>query len=100
MRLITRCTFGPTRRVISPSPLRTRRLRLLTVCTQRRAFACEESFAIAHGWPRTRLDRISANAIRKASSLAPAGTECDQIAIFDPEAEQWHFVSAEPLDSL
>ncbi|WP_232456921.1 hypothetical protein [Burkholderia ubonensis] len=59
----------------------------------------KETFAIAQGWPRARRDRIVSNSIRKVSSLAPAGTEYNQVAVFDPEFEQWHFVPAAQLES-
>jgi hypothetical protein len=63
-------------------------------------FAYKETFATVHNWPRARRDKVVTHAIRKAWPLAPAGTELNQVALFDPEAEQWHFVSTAPLDAL
>ncbi|KVP97080.1 hypothetical protein WJ97_14310 [Burkholderia ubonensis] len=62
--------------------------------------AYKETFAMAQGWPRARRDRIVSNSIRKVSTFAPAGTEYNQVALFDPEFEQWHFVPTAQLESV
>lgn len=60
----------------------------------------KETFARAQRWPRARRDRIVSNSIRRVSTFAPAGTEYNQVAVFDPEFEQWHFVPTAQLESV
>jgi hypothetical protein len=49
-------------------------------------------------WPEERRHRAIAAAIQRIPGTAPAGSECNQIALYDSEFEQWHFVSSKLLD--
>ncbi|MCM2542670.1 hypothetical protein [Burkholderia glumae] len=62
--------------------------------------AYRETFDRVVSWPEAQRDRVVATAVRKLPRLAPAGTECNQIALYDVTSEQWHFTSTDALDAL
>ncbi len=63
-------------------------------------FAYRETFDTTMDWPETRRNRAVTAAVQKMGSLAPMGTEYNQMALYDAESEQWHFVSPAPLANL
>ncbi|MGW9757075.1 MULTISPECIES: hypothetical protein [Burkholderia] len=63
-------------------------------------FAYRETFNTMMGWPETRRNRAVTAAVQKMGGLAPAGSEYNQMALYDAEFEQWHFVSPAPLAKL
>ncbi|WP_233410153.1 hypothetical protein [Burkholderia ambifaria] len=63
-------------------------------------FAYRETLNTMMGWPETRRNRAVMAAVQKMGSFAPALTEYNQMALYDAESEQWHFVSPAPLAKL
>jgi len=63
-------------------------------------FAYKEAFSRVIGWAEEHRHRAIATAIQKIPGTVPSGSECNQIALYDPEFEQWHFVPSTLLDDL
>lgn len=49
-------------------------------------------------WDEQRRHQAVAKAIHSIPDTVPSGSECTQIALYDPEGEQWHFVPIALLD--
>ncbi|PAK14327.1 hypothetical protein DF156_19235 [Burkholderia ubonensis] len=59
-----------------------------------------DDFAMVNSWPKARQDLAVAQALRRMGRLAPAGTEFNQLALYDPASAQWQFVATEPVFNL
>jgi len=63
-------------------------------------FGYKEAFSRVIGWAEERRHCAIATAIQKIPSTVPSGSGCNQIALYAPEFEQWHFVRSTLLDDL
>jgi hypothetical protein len=55
-------------------------------------FAWRETLDHVRGWEPDRLGRVVAHALTSIELTRGDVTQCRQVALFDPEIEQWHFV--------
>ncbi|WEY41015.1 hypothetical protein [Paraburkholderia sp. SUR17] len=55
-------------------------------------YAWRETLDYVHTWHPARLVRVAARALKSIRTEKRDAPQCRQVALFDPEAEQWHFV--------
>ncbi|QYD68268.1 hypothetical protein KZJ38_18710 [Paraburkholderia edwinii] len=55
-------------------------------------FAWRETYALLHDWQPERIHRAADIALKSIKTTGGKLDQCMQVALFDPEAERWHFV--------
>lgn len=55
-------------------------------------FAWRETLEVVRAWKPARVGRVVAHALASIGTARGNVTQCAQVALFDPESGQWHFV--------
>ncbi len=59
-------------------------------------YAWQEAARNVLNWSRSRQQTVVERALDSISLLRSDASGCNQLALFDPEFEQWHFVPLPP----
>ncbi|KJK22448.1 hypothetical protein UB46_21695 [Burkholderiaceae bacterium 16] len=65
------------------------------LCEHAGLFAHADSHCLLETWTEQQRHRAVALAIQRMPGMVPVGAQINQVALFDPEAAQWHFVPIE-----
>jgi len=58
-------------------------------------FAHADAHCLLDAWTEQQRHQAVALAIQRMPGTVPAGAQINQVALYDPEAAQWHFVPIE-----
>lgn len=62
-------------------------------------YAWRETARAVHSWTADRVAEVACRALESIEVTVCDATLCDEVALFDPESEQWHFVPAKEFVS-
>lgn len=63
-------------------------------------FAWQETAALTEDWTIKQMERIAARALNMVQVQRGDVSQVNQIALFDPEFEQWHYVPWDKVDAF